>query len=213
MTRVLERAAVTGGCLDEITCNACRASYNRPTRGTSKKVDPTFGEEGDFRIYMGGALGDDEFGQQLRQRMEESDIDSRGVSTVEGQKSGTCVIVVERSGESRNVAHIGANAACARRSRVEALAGGTGSKRDLFITNLGVPLDVVKYSLILASDAGVETILNTSAADYLTSDVYPHVSHLVVNESATAVLSGRKPDDVHDWERPSRVLRNSLTLV
>ena len=191
---------------------AYRASHNRPTEGTSKKVDHTFGEEGDIRIFMGGAVGDDEFGQQLRQRMEETNINSRGVSTVEGQKSGTCVVIVEPSGESRNVAQIGANAACARPSRVEALAGGTGSKPDLFITNLGVPLDVVEYSLKLASNAGVETILNPSAADYLTSDVYPHVSHLVVNESETAVLSGRKPDDVHDWEKTEQSAKQFIDL-
>lgn len=54
--------------------------------------------------------------------------------------------------------------------------------------------------LELASNAGVETILNPSSPERLSSDVHSQFSHLVMNESETAILSGRAPNDVQDWD-------------
>ncbi|KKA22723.1 hypothetical protein T310_3266 [Rasamsonia emersonii CBS 393.64] len=165
-----------------------RASHNKPTGNGAVQAR----ENGEIRVFMNGAVGDDDFGVELRTKLEENGIDVSGVRTLAGEKSGTCAVIVDvDSGESRNIAYQGANLRWTPREpdSVECLAGG--AKPDLVVTHLGVRREPVEQVLETASKNGVDTILNPSPAVYLVSSTYQNVTHLLMNETESAMLSGR----------------------
>lgn len=171
-----------------------RASHNKPTGNGAVQAR----ENGEIRVFMNGAVGDDDFGVELRTKLEENGIDVSGVRTLAGEKSGTCAVIVDvDSGESRNIAYQGANLRWTPREpdSVECLAGG--AKPDLVVTHLGVRREPVEQVLETASKNGVDTILNPSPAVYLVSSTYQNVTHLLMNETESAMLSGR-PIEVFD---------------
>ena len=172
----------------------CRASRSRPTseaKGSDNKSN--------VRVYMNGAVGDDDFGIALKTKLQQQGVDVSGVRTIDNERSGTCVVIVEtESGDSRNIAYQGANLKWTPRERnsVECLAGG--AKPDLVIAHLGVRREEVERVLETAHRNDVETLLNPSPAVYLVNSTYKNLTHLVLNETEAALLSGRNIDELND---------------
>jgi ribokinase len=78
---------------------AARLSRNSKTAHDSK-----------IEVRMIGAVGDDVFGPQLLKSMEDDGINVQGVRKIQGEKTGTAVILVEEgSGENRILFTPGAN--------------------------------------------------------------------------------------------------------
>jgi ribokinase len=182
---------------------AYRASHNGSRSGVHAEVSTssTGNEKSEIRVFMNGAVGNDAFGTQLKTKLEESGVDVSGIMTVEDEKSGTCVVLVEaNSGESRNVGYQGANLKWKPRDEdsVECLAGG--EKPDLVICDLGTPRELVTQVLAAASKNGVETLLNAAPAHILENSTYKHITHLLLNRNEAAMLSGREVDELTDLE-------------
>lgn len=171
-----------------------RAGRSRPTSG-SKGIN----DNGNIQVYMNGAVGDDDFGVALKSKLEQQGVNVSGVRTIENEKSGTCVVIVETEpGDSRNIAYQGANLKWTppERNSIECLAGG--AKPDLLISHLGVRRGEVESVLETASRNNVETLLNPSPAVYLVNCTYKNLTHLVLNETEAALLSGRNVDEMND---------------
>lgn len=179
---------------------AYRASHNKP-RGGGHTASSSGDTKNEIRVFMNGAVGNDAFGTQLKTKLEESGVDVSGIMTVDGEKSGTCVVLVEAgSGESRNVGYQGANLKWKPRNEdsVEYLAGG--EIPDIVICDLGTPRGLVMQVLAAASKNGVETLLNAAPAHYLEKSSYKHIAHLLLNRNEAAMLSGREVDELTDLE-------------
>lgn len=171
-----------------------RASRSKPTSDT-KAVNT----ENNIQICMNGAVGDDDFGILLKARLREEGVDISGIRTIDNERSGTCVVIVETdSGDSRNLAYQGANLKWTPRDHnsVECLAGG--ARPDLVIAHLGVRREEVERVLETARRNRVETLLNPSPAVYLVHSTYKNLTHLVLNETEAALLSGRNVDEIND---------------
>lgn len=67
---------------------------------------------------------------------------------------------------------------------------------DLIIMQLEIPLETVLQILATAKRAGVSVLLNPAPAVKLPDEIYPSITHLIVNESEAAILSGLPVDDV-----------------
>jgi ribokinase len=187
-----------------------RASHNKPDGKGAVTRQEDEKKNGDIRVFMNGTVGDDDFGVVLRTKLEEQGIDVSGVRTFEGEKSGTCAVIVDIfSGEARNLGYQGANLKWTPRDpdSVQCLAGG--AKPDLVISHLGVPREQVERVLETASKNGVDTILNPSPAAYLISSTYQNVTHLLMNETESAMLSGRpieEFDNLDVWKETAQQL-------
>lgn len=66
-------------------------------------------KSGDRHVRMIGNIGDDSFGKELKQSLQDSGVDTKYVKTIEGKSSGVAVILVETSGENRILITSGAN--------------------------------------------------------------------------------------------------------
>ena len=145
---------------------------------------------------MVGAVGADEFGPALIQGLQADWINTEGVRVVPGQTTGVAVILVEEeSGENRILLNPGANHTLQPGDFTSASSLGV-PKPDLIIMQLEIPLPTVLQILKTAKQAGVDVLLNPAPAVKLPEDAYSAITHLVVNESEAAILTGRKVEDV-----------------
>ena len=76
-------------------------------------------------------------------------------------------------------------------------------KPDFIVLELEMERRTISRILSLAREAGIKTLLNPAPAHYLSTSVYKGITHLVVNETEAAIMSG-KPSDTyargcHDW--------------
>lgn len=187
---------------------AYRASRPRPEKHKDDDDDCH-----NIQVYMNGAVGDDEIGIMLKAKLEQEGVDVSGVLTIDGAKSGTCVVIVEsESGDSRNIACQGANLQWKPRDPCspEYLTGGV--KPDLVIAHLGVRREQAERVLEAAARNGVDTLLNPSPAVYLVNSTYKNVTHLVLNETEAALLSGRKLDEFNDMVARQEAVEDFIQL-
>jgi ribokinase len=147
---------------------------------------------------MIGAVGADEFGPALIQGLQADGIDTAGVKVVDGQTTGVAVIVVEEtSGENRILLNPGANHTL-QPADFTSLSNLGSPLPDLIIMQLEIPLPSVLQILKAAKEAGVDVLLNPAPAVPLPEEAYPAISHLIVNESEAAILTGRRVEDVEE---------------
>lgn len=161
----------------------------------------------DVTVKMIGAVGADEFGPRMIAGLQSSGIDTSGVRQVEGMTTGVAVILVEEgSGENRILLNPGAN----HTLRADEFAGEEslvfgGEKPDLIVMQLEVPMSTVLQVLEAARKADVSVLLNPAPAVKLPVEAYKGITHLIVNESEAAILSGREIDEIEkagegfDW--------------
>ncbi|KAK6506382.1 hypothetical protein TWF506_011297 [Arthrobotrys conoides] len=174
---------------------AYRASHANPSqKGRAGRPGGSSSSAGDnIRVFMNGAVGRDAFGAQLKQQLENNGVSTAALRVLDGQVSGTCCVFVEkRTGESRNIAYQGANLQWTplEANSVTCFVGGGNEQPDLIVLHLGIPAEVVEGVLTTALKKGVDTLLNPSPAVPLNSSTYKNLTHLVLNESEAALLSG-----------------------
>ena len=189
-----------GGKGANIAIAAYRASHKRPKNG---KVSGKGNEKSDeIRVFINGAVGDDDVGPPLRRGMEEKGIDVTGVRILPGEKTGQVVVMVEQKNfQSTALGFKGANLLFQPlEENVECLAGNTKAKPDVFIAHCTLRLETVEHLLEVAYTSGVETVLSASPAVYLDSATYAHIVHIVFNEHEAAEMSGRSAKDFVDLE-------------
>lgn len=157
----------------------------------------------DVVVKMVGAVGADAFGPMLLSSLQSSAVDTSSVNVVEGTTTGVAVIIVEEgSGENRILLNPGANHTLRPEDFLTAESLGTPLP-DLVVLQLETPLETVLQILRTARKAGVDVLLNPAPAVKLPDEVYSAVTHLIVNETEAAILTGRAAEDTEvkgfDW--------------
>jgi ribokinase len=175
---------------------SARLSRPNPTSTSS----PT----SDIVVKMLGAVGADEFGPPLLAGMEADGIEVSSVSVVPGQTTGVAVILVEEStGENRILLNPGANHTLQPQDFTSVASLGTPSP-DLIIMQLEIPLPTVLQILKTAEEANIQVLLNPAPAVKLPEEVYPSITHLIINETEAAILTGRSVEEVeaadYNWD-------------
>lgn len=144
-------------------------------------------DEGDVIVHMMGAVGDDIFGQDLLRGLNEDGIDTSKVQVRKGEKTGVSTIIVEaETGENRILFSPNANYTLEPRD----FASLPDMTRGVIVLQLEIPLDTVLQILKAAHDRGTPVIFNPAPAIALPSEAYKCITHLIVNESEAAILSG-----------------------
>ncbi|GAA0539642.1 ribokinase [Saccharopolyspora subtropica] len=152
-------------------------------------------------VRMIGAVGEDDFGAEIRAVLQKSGVDVRGLRTVPG-RSGTAHIVVDDEGGNSIVVVPAANAA------LDALADGDEdliAGADSLLLQLENPFSGVAAAAAAGRRNGVRVVLTPAPAAPLSADLLSKVDLLVPNEHEAAVLAGA--------EDPHRALAALLELV
>lgn len=151
-------------------------------------------------INMVGAVGDDSFATELIGDLEQDDINIDAVQTIKNMNTGVSVIIVEeQSGENRILFSPGANYSLESDHVLEVLEGP--DRPNLVVLQLEIRLELVLRILEFAKNHGINVLLNPAPALELPETAYPAISHLVMNETEAATLSGKSGND---WEAVAR---------
>ena len=156
------------------------------------------------RVAMLGCVGDDAYGQQLRQGLRDEGIDCQGVRTVAGS-SGTAMIMVDDASQNTIVIIAGANGGLAEAdiAQHDALLQAAS----VVVCQLEVPAATVGATLKRAKALGKTVILNPApAAGPLPAHWYAAIDYLIPNESEAQALSGVVVDSLASAQTAARHL-------
>ena len=143
-------------------------------------------------VTLIGALGDDAFGEQLREGLAREGIALDHVSRIDDCGSGTASITVA-GGENEIIVVPAANARVTP-AQVEA-AGDAIARADAVLVQMEIPLESVEATLRLGHRLGVPVILNPAPAQKLPTEWLKLARYVTPNQHELAILLGADPAD------------------
>jgi ribokinase len=152
-------------------------------------------------------VGEDDFGDSLRQALEDDGIDVRAVTRDPDAASGVALILLEEGGQNRIVVMGGAN------SRLDdkevSVARALLSEADVLLMQLEIPVNVVAEVAQAAREVGVTSVLDAGPATEaaLQAGILGLFDVLSPNESETEALTGIRVDSLDDASRAAARLR------
>jgi len=148
-----------------------------------------------YPVAMVGCVGTDAFGEQLNKGLNESGVDTIGVSTVEGP-SGVALITTGSHGENTIVVVPGANEHLepALLDRVTPMLERAG----MLLTQLEIPFDTVEYLAQFAEQNNVPLMLDPAPARDFPMSLLRRVSWVTPNETEIQELVKRNISNDND---------------
>ena len=145
-------------------------------------------------VHLIGAVGDDGFGQQLRQSLRDYTVDITHVQTIRGA-SGVALITVDDKGENTIVVASGANMRMTA-GILDAVALALDDSKSLLL-QLEIPYDLVLTAAHLAKRRKLMVILDPAPAPQkpLPAELYALADIITPNENETLALTGIAPVD------------------
>ncbi|OAP58888.1 ribokinase [Fonsecaea erecta] len=178
---------------------AYRSCHIRPPDGKLASPDERIDDsnENEIEVCMVGAVGDDKYAQMFEDVLQDNGVDVSRLQKVDGMTGVSFVLVEIASGENRCTFANNANDALTADhfTRLENLANGRSP--DLVIAQMEIDRKVVEQMIATAGAAGIEFLLNAAPANYILSKFYPLITHLLLNETEAAEMSGREVEEVN----------------
>jgi len=150
-------------------------------------------------VRLIGCVGDDDAGAAMRRALDEQGIGVEGVVTAPGVATGTALIFVDREGHNQIGVAPGAN----HRLTVEMARAGEPSIEwaQVLVSQLEVPVPVVRWALETAKRHGVPTVLNPAPVQELSDELLGLVTYLTPNAGEVAALTGIEVSDLDSGRR------------
>ncbi|NJN85318.1 MAG: ribokinase [Leptolyngbyaceae cyanobacterium SL_7_1] len=157
-------------------------------------------------VQLVGRVGADQFGDRLRQGLEENGVECTGVAIDASTSSGIALIAVDDRAENHIILIPGAN------GRVDetdiARLGQSLPHAQLLLLQLEIPLEAVVAAAQQARAIGVAVMLDPAPApSTLPPDLYPLIDILTPNQVEVAQLVGFPVNDVPSAVRAATQLR------
>jgi len=158
-----------------------------------------------YPVLMIGNIGNDAFGTQLLNGLEDAGVNTAYLNTVEGP-SGVALITTGGGGENNIVVVLGANGDLTpklleRRASVLKNAG-------FLLTQLEVPLDTVEYLAAFAGRHNIPLMLDPAPARKLSTDLLQRVTWITPNQTEMQELleTHLENDDQGSYTAADRLL-------
>lgn len=136
-------------------------------------------------VSMLGKVGTDTFGKQLRESLQESQVDTSGIDVVPGS-SGVALINTDVKGENAITVVAGANKHLAP-ADLDAHIGLIRSA-GILLAQLEIPLETVEYLAALAIRERIPLVLDPAPARQLSTSLLKCVDWLTPNETEASSL-------------------------
>ena len=176
--------------------NSAIATYRTCHRKSTSKPPVGKDHDNDIHVRVVGAVGDDEYSELFHNALKRNGVDTSGLVTIRGKRSGLCLVQVDRdTGENRCIFILGATEAWKKEDfmKVEDLAHGP--RPDLVIAQMEIRKEVVQQMIETAGKAGIDFLLKAAPADRNTRDSFRYITHLLMNESESGIMSGCYSDE------------------
>ena len=136
-------------------------------------------------VFLVGNVGQDSFGQHLRQALKDAGVDTGYVNTVQGS-SGVALITVAANGENNIVIVPGANAMLMPQSLEN--ANSLLLQAGFILAQLEIPLETVEYLATITQRNKIPMVLDPAPARKLPASLLKRVTWLTPNETETEGL-------------------------
>jgi ribokinase len=146
-------------------------------------------------VSMVGKLGADVFGIQLRDSLEEANVNTEAVEVVPGS-SGVALITTDAKGENAITVVAGANAQLSP-ADIDAHVDLIRSA-GIVLTQLETPVATVEYLSAITTAQRVPLVLDPAPARLLPPSLLKCIDWLTPNETETCVLTGQRPGELSD---------------
>jgi ribokinase len=143
-------------------------------------------------VTLVGAVGDDAFGEQLREGLARENVRLEHVTSIDNSSSGTASITVAE-GDNHIVVVPGANARVTP-AQIERAQSAFASA-DAILVQMEIPLESVEATLRLGQRVGKPVILNPAPAQPLPLEWLKLARYLTPNQHELAILLGA---DAHE---------------
>jgi len=149
-------------------------------------------------------MGNDVFGKQSRQLLDEEGIDTNFIAFDNEQPSGVALITVDGAGENSIVVAPGANANLVPSDLKKALNEIATAK--IILLQLEIPMDTVEFVVQYASEQGTTVILNPAPAAKLPDALFKHINIITPNETEASILSGIPVTDIDSAQKAALII-------
>jgi ribokinase len=145
-------------------------------------------------VRMIGCVGGDDSGSEIRRALREQGIGVDGIATSSEAATGTALIFVDREGRNQIGVAPGAN----HRLTVEMARAGEDAIAwaEVLVSQLEIPMPVVRWALETARRHGVPTVLNPAPVQELSDELLGLVTYLTPNAGEVAALTGIEVQDL-----------------
>jgi ribokinase len=156
--------------------------------------------------FMVGRVGDDEFGENLKEELEKAGVDHENVIVDTNTSSGVALIAVEDSAENFIIVIPGANGKVDDQDlkRLKAVL----TRSEVLLLQLEIPLEMVGAAAKLAKENNVQVILDPAPAQVLSEEIYPLLDIITPNEIETELLVGFPLETKEDAAKAAKILRD-----
>ena len=156
------------------------------------------------KVAFLGAVGDDDFGTEMRGTLAEAGVDVTNLRTVSGP-SGIAQIVVDGGGGNSIIVVPGANGTVTTLTEAEI---EVISRSDMLLLQLELPIEAVTAAARAARAAGTTVVLTPAPVQPLPAELLEAVDILVANEHEAVAITGQA-----DHERALEELRGTVGWV
>ncbi len=156
------------------------------------------------RITFVGKIGDDIFGKQAVQQLEDEGINVDFVSVDPENPSGVAMITVDRKAENMIVVAPGSNGTLSPVDFNKALTELVDA--EFVLMQLEIPIPTVEYIARVAAQKKKKVILNPAPAAELSDELLQNLYIITPNETEAELLTGIKVTDKESALKASAVL-------
>ena len=152
-----------------------------------------------------GKIGDDIFGKQAVQQLEDEGINVDFVAVDHGNPSGVAMITVDRKGENSIVVAPGSNGTLSPEDFNKALPELTDA--EFVLMQLEIPIPTVEYIARIAAQKQKKVILNPAPAAALSDELLQNLYIITPNETEAELLTQIKVSDEQSALKAAEALR------
>ncbi|MCM3568965.1 ribokinase [Neobacillus mesonae] len=161
-------------------------------------------------VSMIGAVGDDVYGNKLKESLNKDKIDTSSVKSASGETSGLAFIFVSKT-ENRIVVVPGANFNCTK-DDID-LHQDKIRDSDIVLLQMEIPLETVSYAASIAKKFNKTVILNPAPAQKLPDDLLKNVDILTPNETELQLLTNNESKNIDFNDQMDLLLRKGVKYV
>ncbi|WP_423127188.1 ribokinase [Gaoshiqia sp. Z1-71] len=152
-----------------------------------------------------GKIGNDIFGKQAMQLLEDEGINVDFVATDPENPSGVALITVDSKGENSIVVAPGSNGTLSETDFDQAISVMEDS--EIVLLQLEIPVSTVAHIAEIASRKGKKVILNPAPADQLPDGLLKNIYLITPNESEAELLTGLRVTDEESAKTVAKKLK------
>lgn len=154
------------------------------------------------KTYFISKIGDDQFGSMATKIYDEAGVDySKLIISSEHSTGAAGILIDQQSG--KNAINVVPGAAGALTNKDIDKASDVIINSEVFLTQLEAPKSVVFYSLKMAHENNVTTILNPAPAASIDKDIFPLIDYFTPNETEASFYVDHEVENESDAKKAS----------